>query len=160
MQRDPEKVLFPDELIRWDDLSQLVSVLLQPFRHRSKGIDCITGYVALVRMSPNAPFSPMSFKLDGNDRNFIESNLDRLPPLEFPIHQDVAKQFIDEFILLPGALDYLPRFLDFNDLEADQCDRDQQKDSEKQYLQELLLKNEITLIDSSRRKCSDLWSGV
>lgn len=160
MQKDPEKVLFPDELIHWDHLTQLVSVLLQPFRHRSKGIDCITCQVGLIRSSPNTPFELNPFELKGDDRDFIKSNLHRLPSLEFPIHQDVAKQFIDEFILLPEAPNYLPWFLKFKHLEADQDDRDHQKDSEKKYLQELLLKNEITLIDSSRRKCSELWHGA
>lgn len=160
MQRDPEKVLFPDELIRWDDLTQLVSVLLIPFRHRSKGIDCITCQVGLIRSSPNTPFVLIPFELKGDDLCFIESNLHRLPSLEFPIHHDVAKQFIDEFILLPGAPNYLPWFLNSKHLEADQDERDHQKNSEKKYLQELLLKNEITLINSSRRKCSELWHGA
>ena len=153
---NPKEILFPDEIIFWEDFIQLVCVLLIPFRHRSKGIDCITGTTSFTNSDPMR----WPFPLNDATRNFIESNLDRLPPLEFPIHQDVAKQFIDEFILLPGAPTNLPLLLDFTILKDDQDKRDKTKDSEKKYLCELLQKNEITLIDSSRKKCSNLGYGV
>ena len=155
-----EVVLFPDEIISWDEVVKLVVVLRIPFRHKAKGIDCIEDYWSSHQPTPTSPASWFTYSLKPSHIQFIAKHLDKLPHLEGPVPRDVARAFIDDFILLKDAPSIIPIFLTTAGLKLDSERRDTLFNHERDQLQELVSKNKISIIDTSRRICSHITYGV
>lgn len=157
-----EDVLFPEEIVPWDEVLRLVINLLLPFRHRAKGIECITGRLMPVPQSLGN--SPMWIPcvLDENYLRFIKEHLQELPSLEYPVPLGIANEFIDKFIMLKNSPDMVPSILTRMDLIEDQQKRADLFKREKVDLQKLASRdaNYVYLIDASRQQCKYLTHDV
>ena len=159
-QGDQVDVLFPEEIIPWDEVVRLVVNLLIPFRHRAKGIECITGGFFSNHQSQGGPVSWFPPVLSENDWEFIKEHLQELPSLEFPVPIGIANEFVDKFIMLKDSPDFVPAFLTSMDLNADQQQRVYLFNSEIEQLERLVSERDVFLVDASRRKCVNLTHGV
>ncbi|MFA6201648.1 MAG: AlpA family phage regulatory protein [Gallionella sp.] len=155
-QMDQEDVLFSEDIILWDEVVRLAVNLFIPFRHRAKGIECITG--GLTKFPSPAEWLPI--KLNENDWRFIKEHLHELPSLEFPIPLDISKDFVDKFIMLKDSPSFVPSFLTSMSLNHDQELRDIQFTEYKEELQRLVSERDVLLVNYSRIKCVNLTHGV
>ena len=153
-------VLFPDEIIPWDEVVRLVTILLVPFRHHAKGIDCITGRFSSHQLTPTGPITWFPYPLSESLSHFIKEHLDELPPLAYPIPIGIARDFIDNFIVLRDSPDTIPSFLTRASLQHDREIRESLFIEEKKHLQRLVSKNNTSIIDASRHTCTHLTHGV
>lgn len=156
-QMDQEDVLFSEDIILWDEVVRLAVNLLIPFRHRAKGIECITGKFNSI---PGSPVTWLPFVVSEKDWGFIKEHLHELPSLEFPIPLDVSNDFIDKFIMLKDSPNFVPSFLTSMSLNHDQERRDTQFTKYKEELQKQVSESDVFLVDESRIKCIYLTHGV
>lgn len=156
MQKDCEDILFPEEIIPWDEVLKLAVVLLIPYRFQAKGIECLPGGLISFRQFPGAPISWLPCDPRENDWQFINEHLPELPSLEFPVPLGVANEFIDKFITLKDSPNFTPRFLTGIDLRDDMIKRESRLLEETEQLKQRVENHEISLIDTSRRKCRKL----
>lgn len=159
-QRCEENLLFPEEIVPWDEIVKLEINLRIPFRHKAKGIKCITGKRAPYQQSPGGPIVWFPFVLDENYLGFIKEHLQELPSLECPVPLDIANEFIEKFIMLKNSPDMVPSFLTNTSLNADQQRRTNMFKLVKEELQQLVSKGDVFLVDASRNKCEYLTHGV
>lgn len=157
---DRKDILFPDEIIPWDDAVKLAVNLLIPFRHRAIGIECITGGWGSFRTIPGGPIQWLPFRINEDVWRFIKDHLQELPTLEFPIPLGIANEFIDKFIMLKESPDFVPSFLTHSSLIHDQKKRDDQFNQNKEELNRLISKGDVLLVSESRIKCVNLSNGV
>lgn len=158
MNKSPESILFPEDLIYWEDFVRLVVHLRIPLRHRSTGIDCITGGLVGFKDSSGMHFWPIVLR--DQDWKFINDHVDHLPYLEFPISTKVAKDFIDQFVMLKDSPDWVPSLLTHANLLSDTEKRNVAFESEKNELKKLMSSGDVFLVDSQRTKCENLSFGV
>lgn len=158
MNKSPESILFPEDLIYWEDFVRLVVHLRIPLRHRSTGIDCITGGLVGFKDSSGMHFWPIVLR--DQDWKFINDHVDHLPYLEFPISTKVAKDFIDQFVMLKDSPDWVPSLLTHANLLSDTEKRNVTFESEKNELKKLMSSGDVFLVDSQRMKCENLSFGV
>lgn len=159
-QRDQEDILFPEEIIPWDEVVRLVINLLIPFRHRAKGIECITGGFSSYKSVPDGRIQWLPFVLKDKQWEFIKEHLKDLPSLEFPVPLGIANEFIEKFIMLKDSPSIVPSFLTRASLINDQRKRDSLFAPEKEELNQLVSERDVFLVDASRKKCICLAHGV
>ena len=159
-QRGLEDVLFPEEIVPWDEVVRLVINLRIPFRHRAKGIECITGGISSFQTIPGGSVNWLPFVMKEDFWGFIKEHLQELPSLEFPVSLGIANDFVDKFIMLKDSPNYMPSFLTSMSLNVDQQQRNSQFKEEKEELQKLVLNRDVFLVDASRSKCEYLTHGV
>ncbi len=159
-QRDQEDILFPEEIIPWDEVVRLVINLRIPFRHSAKGIECITGGVSSYMSVPDGRIQWLPLVLKDNQWEFIKEHLQDLPSLEFPVPLGIANEFIDKFIMLKDSPNIVPSFLTLNSLINDQIARYSQFTSEKEELNRIVSECVVFLVDASWRTCKNLTHGV
>lgn len=141
--------LFPDDLIPFYDLPKLVSVLLHPYRHKAKGIECITGrYISVPLQGNQLAWFPQ--QLSEDEIGHIERNLNSLFSLEFPITESQGNQFINDFILLPSSPAWIPILLTNKSLLNDNERREASFNKHLHELKKLLKEKEIHILDASR----------
>lgn len=155
-----ETILFPEEIVPWNEMVTLVVNLQIPFRHRATGIDCITGGLFSFQTFPGGPIDWLPPVVKEAQWRFIKDHLHELPSLRFPISPDTATDFIIKFIQLEGAPDIVPTFLTTASLDRDREKRLTLFKVEKEELQKLALGGRVFLVDSSRRNCTHLTQGV
>jgi len=158
MNKSPESILFPEDLIYWEDFVRLVVHLRIPFRHRSTGIDCITGGLMGFNLSSGVHFLPIVLR--DEHWKFINNHLESLPYLEYPIFAEAARAFIDQFVMLKDSPDWVPSLLCHANLHSDTEKRKVAFESEKNELKKLMSSGDIFLVDSQGMKCEHLSSGV
>lgn len=159
-QRGEEDVLFPEEIVPWDEVVRLVINLRIPFRHKAKGIECVTEVFFSCLPIPAGPITWFPIVSNENHWGFIKEHLKELPSLEFPVPLGIANDFIDKFILLKDSPNIVPFFLTSTNLNSDQQKRTSLFTSEKEQLQQLVSEGDVFLVDASRRKCEYLTHGV
>lgn len=159
-QRDQEDILFPEEIIPWDEVVRLVINLLIPFRHRAKGIECITGGFSSYKSVPDGLIQWLPFVLKDKQWEFIKEHLQDLPSLEFPVPLGIANEFIEKFIMLKDSPSIVPSFLTRASLIDDQRKRDSLFVPEKEELNRLVSEHDVFLVDASRKKCIGLAHGA
>lgn len=159
-QNSEENVLFPEEIVPWDDVINLAINLTIPFRHRAKGIECITGRRAPIQQSPIVPAEWIPYVLNEKFLGFIKEHLQELPLLVYPISPSKANEFIDKFIMLKDSPDMLPSFLTSEDLNADREKRVNLFTPMKKDLEQLILDGDVFLVDGFRIKRTDLSHNV
>lgn len=158
MNKSPESILFPEDLIYWEDFVRLVVHLRIPFRHKSTGIDCITGGLMESKLPSGVKFWPIVLRDD--HWKFINDHLEILPYLEYPISTEVAREFIDQFVLLKDSPNWVPLLLTHDNLLSDTKKRNDAFESEKIELKKLVSSGDVFLVDSQRMKCENLSFGV
>ena len=156
-QMHQEDVLFPEDIILWAEVVRLAVNLLIPFRHRAKGIECITGGLSSI---PGSAVTWLPFVVSEKDWGFIKEHMHELPSLEFPIPLEVSKDFVDKFIMLKDSPSFVPSFLTSMSLNHDQELRDIQFTKYKEELQKQVSESDVLLVDESRIKCIYLTHGV
>lgn len=129
-----------------------------PFRHRSTGIDCITGGLMGSKLSSGMHFWPIVLR--DEHWKFINDHLESLPYLEYPISSKVAKEFIDQFVMLKDSPDWVPSLLTHANLLFDTEKRNVAFESEKNELKKLMSSGDVFLVDSQGMKCENLSLGV
>ncbi|MDO8940617.1 MAG: AlpA family phage regulatory protein [Methylicorpusculum sp.] len=158
MNKSPESILFPEDLIYWEDFIRLVVHLRIPFRHRSTGIDCITGGLMEFKLPSSVNFWPIVLRVE--HWKFINDHLEILPYLEYPISTKLAKEFIDQFVMLKDSPGWVPLLLTHANLLSDIEKRNIAFESEKNELKRLMSSGDIFLVDSQGMKCEHLSSDV
>lgn len=159
-QKSREDVLFPEEIVPWDEVVKLVINLCIPFRHRAKGIECITGGISSFQTIPGGSVNWLPFVMKDDFWGFIKEHLQELPSLAFPVSLGIANDFVDKFIMLKDSPNYMPSFLTSMSLNNDQQQRTSLFKEEKEELQKLVLNRDVFLVDASRKKCEHLTHGV
>jgi len=159
-QKSQEDALFPEEIIPWDEVVRLVINLRIPFRHRAKGIECITGGYGSIQPTPGATLQWFPLVLSENLWGFINEHLKELPSLEFPVPLGTANEFIDKFIMLKDSPNIVPSFLTRASLNDDQRKRDSLFAPEKEELNRIVSERDEFLVDSSRSMLKNLTHGV
>lgn len=158
-QGEEQKVLFPEEIIPWDEVINLETVLRIPFRYKAKGIECITGMRGSYQPSPGVPIVWFPFVLK-NFLGFFKKHLHELPTLECPVPPEIANDFIEKFIMLKDSPNMVPSFLTIMDLKFDQEQRREMFKMEKSNLQQRVSEGGVFLVDKLRNRCKQLMNDV
>ncbi len=160
MEIGQKDVLFPEEIIPWNEVVMLAINLRIPFRHRAKGIECIIGGRRSYEEYSGGPTKWLPFVLSEKDWVFINDHLQELPSLEFPIPLGIANEFIDKFIALKNSPNIVPSFLTNTSLNADQRQRVAHFELEMEELKRLVSERNLCLITKSRSESRNLSDGV
>ena len=169
---DPGK-LFSEDAIHWADLLSLIVYAQTPLRTHAKGIDCI---VNVIRPTVNSAqmadfvFIPhfvrlpevvwFPFAVSAEIRETLEIILPTLPSLEYPISDEIARDFINSFLALRNCPQWVPLLLQKVNLDLDEWKRQGNFVVEADNLENSIRKGIVTAFDDDHQPATRLWGEV
>ncbi|MDR1461976.1 MAG: hypothetical protein LBI68_02405 [Azoarcus sp.] len=126
-----------------------------------KGIECITGLVALPGTLPGITVS-MPILLKDSDKAKIEALLPHLPRLEYPIEPSVAKSFLEAYRKHQNRLiGYEPKLITSEWIERRKSEQSKIIDEHRKSILTMWELGEIELLDENyvpmRKQCMDMY---